>query len=222
VNDGGPVLASESSKLHLKITRKNIHLSNSITHSFSVEAHNAALVAFRCAIFVMEPPPYPAEGYCLLISPNTSLLNIASMITSFFWEMLLTVSSVLLRLVPVASWLTIYLLQDLCLALAYILRMFARHAEDVALFLEAAKGRASDGSMRPPAQALTAHMGLHGSEEDDTVETSIHDVSRPIGVGARSDAMGGRPPSSVKTKREAGLDRIRELHEWRRRRGLKV
>lgn len=176
----------------------------------------------------MEPPPYPAEEYYLDQPEHLSFEAILLMITSFFREMMLTVSSVLLRLVPLASWLTIYLLQDLCLALAYFLRMFSRHAEDVAIFLEAAKGRTSNGSMRLPAQALTAHMGSHVSEEDDTVETDIfescnHDVSRrAIGVRARSDAMEGRPPSSVVTKKEAGLVRIRELHEWRRRRGLKV
>lgn len=188
--------------------------------------HNADSADFRCAIFAMEPPPYPSEKYYLDQPKHLPFEAIVSMSTSFFREMMLTVSSVLLRLVPVASWLTIYLLQDLCLALAYFLRMFARHTEDVAIFLEAAKGRTSNGSMRPPARALTAHMGSHA--EDDTVETDIfescnHDVSRQaIGVRARSDAMGGRPPSLVVTKREAGLERIHELREWRRRRGLKV
>jgi hypothetical protein len=167
----------------------------------------------------MEPPPYPSEKYYLDQPKHLSFEAIVSMSTSFFREMMLTVSSVLLRLVPVASWLTIYLLQDLCLALAYFLRMFARHTEDVAIFLEAAKGRTSNGSMRPPARALTSHnMGSHA--EDDTVETDIfescnHDVSRQA-------IMGGRPPSLVVTKREAGLERIHELREWRRRRGLKV
>ncbi|KAL3816673.1 hypothetical protein ACHAXA_003863 [Cyclostephanos tholiformis] len=150
-----------------------------------------------------------------------------------------------------ACWLLIYLLQDLCLALAYILRRFARHAEDVAVFLEAAKGRAMDGLTRPPGRrslasepiSFTSHVREAGDGnnllEDDVqdaddrndledvetemFENSKHEVSRLANGGrARSGAMKARPPPSVLTKREAGLERVRAFHEWRKRRGLKV
>ena len=149
------------------------------------------------------------------------------------------IPSVLVRLLPVArfaSWLMIYLLHDFCLVLTYILQRLAWHAEEVALFLEAAKIRASETSMRPltlttkPIRAASHECEAGDSsdwedsmEETDTDEHFHHGVSRrAIGVRSRSDAMGVRDRSAVMTKREVGQERVRAFHEWRRRRGLKV
>jgi hypothetical protein len=191
----------------------------------------------------MEPPPHPVEEENQHWTQHLS--SIILTITSAGWKAMSiftiagrkSMSSIVPRvMVQFICSLLIYLLQDLCLALAYILCRFASHAEDVAMFLEAAKGRTMDGSTRPPVQALASGVIFATScdvrqagdsdklEEVDTEtgENSYHGVSLLAGDGARSGVMEARPPLSVLTKREAGLERVRAFHELRKRRGLKV
>ena len=106
------------------------------------------------------------------------------------------------------------------------------------MFLEAAKGRAMPGSTRPPVRAIASgrisatsydvrDAGDSDKEEEadsGIFENSYHDVSHLANNagGAHPGVMKAGHPSSVVRKREAGLERIRAFHEWRKQRGLKV
>jgi hypothetical protein len=135
-------------------------------------------------------------------------------------------------------WLIVFLLQDIavafCLGLAYILRLFAEYAENLASFLKSTKStlhvvreRSEIESLSPRAlpvqySELATNVVSHESEEegssdDDncTIDTEVRERAFRRGIGCRATV-------AVPTKREEGLERIRALHEWRRQRGLKV
>lgn len=128
-------------------------------------------------------------------------------------------------------WLILFLLQDIAVAfslgVAYILRLFAEYAENLATFLKSTKStmqavrRSEIDNPSPKALPVqyaesTTSVVSHESEEeggdDCTNETQLRERA----------FRRGRATVSVLTKREEGLERVRALHQWRRRRGLKV
>jgi hypothetical protein len=130
-------------------------------------------------------------------------------------------------------WLILFLLQDIavafCLGLAYTLRLFAEYAENLASFLKSTKStvvreRSVVESLSPRAlpvqysEPATHESEEEGSSDDDncTIDTEVRERAFRRGIGSRATA------AVLATKREEGLERIRALHEWRRRRGLIV
>jgi hypothetical protein len=84
--------------------------------------------------------------------------------------------------------------------------------------IESLSPRALPIQYSEPATNVVSHESEEeGSSDDDncTIDTEVRERAFRRGIGCRATV-------AVLTKREEGLERIRALHEWRRRRGLKV
>ena len=149
------------------------------------------------------------------------------MITKLCWSIAPSVLTFL-------RWLILFLLQDIavafCLGVAYILRLLADYAENLASFLKSTKSttqvvrRSEIDNLSPralpvqyaePATSVVSHETEEEDGVDCTIETEVRERAFRRGIGCRATV-------AVPTKREQGIERVRALHEWRRRRGLKV